>query len=169
LQLKRLRWLSRQFSFRNVLFGFSLIVLAFVGLRLLPADVDASSRLVSAASTVEEDSPWSRLYDKATIEEIRNEMDALQNYLAEETKDYYAQQFQNGLYEILPIAPRADGMYGLEVGTELAYWQVLPSGGVAKITLPVEGFEHCYEVRERLSALMVVERDKLALEALAAQ
>lgn len=104
------------------------------------------------------DAQWERAYDGITIGQIRAEVETLNLYLAEHTQAYYDTQFKAGNYEIVEPVSSNTARVALKAGDDLAAWRLLPGGVLAKVTLPVEGFEEAYVTRSRISFLMEKEQ-----------
>jgi hypothetical protein len=125
--------------------------------------VAASSTEPSELAMNRED--WEFAYSQANLGQIRDEIESLRRYMYEETHDYYEAQFQMGNYELVPRS-NPDGTYPVDVGDDLAEWRYLPAIGLAKMTLPLEGFERAYEAKSRTSWLIEREGEVREFEAL---
>jgi hypothetical protein len=69
------------------LFGFSLAILSFAGFR-----ATRGAEVAAVSSEPAEDEAWRDVYGEASLEELQAELDALNAYLFEETKEYYETQ-----------------------------------------------------------------------------
>lgn len=93
------------------------------------------------------------IYEDASVEEIRKEIEAIRVFMNEATAAYYAARFEAGAYEII-TERQPDGSFPIDT-ENLNYYRTLPeTQQLIRITLPHEGFEEVYEARLRMAWLM---------------